>query len=660
MKNNISMVLAALLAASVLQAESFDLGKVGVTTTEASPGLFETEVTDEEMTMHSSETIADALDNVSGVYIGNMGGRNETTVGIRGFDARRVTVFADGVPIYVPYDGNMDYGRFKTTDLAEITVSKGFSSVLYGANTFAGVINLVSKKPVKPFEAQIDTMLALDSEGRMARYLGALNVGTRQENIYAQLSASYAEQDHFRLSDDYKATPEQPAGDRLRSQSEDQKVSFKIGYIADDESEIAFSYANQQAEKEQPPVTDTAYSKTKYWDWPKWDKENISLNGRKNFGGSYVKGNIYYDTYNNALDSYDDATYTTMDKKYAFKSEYDDYSTGGRLEYGMELGEHSLKAAANVKRDVHRGYDIDKVTDASTLIEEYKEDIYSFGLEGTYRATEALSVIAGIGYDRMEPGKFYDTNSDQNISSGETQEAFNPQLALLYAVEGMGTLRASVAQKSHMASMKERYSRKLGYAVANPDLGEERATHYELAYQLAKSGLSLSTSLYYSLISDAIQTVYYDTVDGIDRTRNENIGDFAHTGFEVDLGYIRGAWQTGANYAYIDVRNLDESDEKMIRVPKHELFAYADYALTEALSIYGNMRFRDGAYSQDGKGNYLEVPSFTTFDLKATYAIGESMEAAAGIKNLTDKNYAYDLGFPEAGREFFMTLAYSY
>jgi iron complex outermembrane receptor protein len=547
-----------------------------------------------------------------------------------------------------------------TSDLSEITVSKGFSSVLYGANTFAGVINLVSKKPVKPFEADIETMLALDSDGKMARYLGAINVGTRQENIYAQLSASYAKQDHFRLSDDYKATAEQPAGDRLRSKSEDEKVSFKIGYIADDKSEIALSYANQQAEKEQPPVTDPAYSKTKYWDWPKWDKESVSLNGRKNFDGSYVKGNIYYDTYDNALDSYDDATYTTMNKKYAFKSEYNDYSTGGRLEYGMELGEHSLKAAANVKRDVHRGYDIDKVTNASTLIEEYHDDIYSFGLEGTYRATETLSVIAGIGYDRMEPGKFYDTNKDQNISGGEAQGAFNPQLALLYGFEGIGTLRASVAQKTHLPTMKERYSRKLGYAVANPDLEEERATHYELAYQFARSGLSLAASLYYSRINDAIQNVYYDTFDGAERTRNENIGDFAHTGFEVDLGYMRGAWQSGMNYAYINVKNLDDSDEKMIRIPEHELFAYVDYALTEALSLYGNMHFRDGAYSNDGSGNYLEVPSFTTFDIKATYAIGETMKAAAGVKNLMDKNYAYDLGFPEAGREFFMTLAYSY
>jgi iron complex outermembrane receptor protein len=649
------------LAAGSLLAESFDLGQISVAAPETSAGLFETQISSETIDEHSSENLAEAVDNISGVYIGNMGGRNETTVSIRGFDARRVAVFADGVPIYVPYDGNFDYGRFLTADIGEITVSKGFSSVLYGANTFAGVINIVSKKPVAPLESDLRTTLVLDSEGKMARYMGAFNLGTRQEHVYAQLGASYAKQDHFRLSDDFDVTAEQPAGDRLRSKSEDQKVSFKLGYVADDESEVALSYANQQASKQQPPVTDTSYSRTKYWDWPMWDKESVSFNGQKNFDGAYLKGNFYYDSYKNALYAYDDANYSTMNKKYAFKSEYDDYSAGGRLEYGMELDEHRLKTAANYKKDVHRGYDIDTTTGDSTLTEEYHDNIYSLGIEGIYQATSSLSVIAGIGYDYLDPGKFYDTNKDQNITGGETQSAFNPQIALIYHFENAGNLRASVARKTHLPTMKERYSRKLGQAVANSDLGEERATHYELAYQVAKAGLSLSASLYYSRIEDAIQSVYYGKdADGDELEQNQNVGDFGHTGVELDLGYLLGDLQSGLNYAYIDIENLDDGDEKMIRIPEHELFLYADYALTGAFSLYANMRYRDGVYSQDGKGNYLKVPSFTTFDIKASYAMENGFTAEAGVKNLLDEDYAYDLGFPEPGREFFVTLAYRY
>ena len=43
------------------------------------------------------------------------------------------------------YDGEMDLGRFTTFDLSRIDISKGASSVLYGANTMGGAVNLISK-----------------------------------------------------------------------------------------------------------------------------------------------------------------------------------------------------------------------------------------------------------------------------------------------------------------------------------------------------------------------------------------------------------------------------------------------------------------------------------------------------------------------------------
>jgi len=65
-------------------------------------------------------------------------------VSIRGFDSREVPLFIDGIPVYVPYDGYVDLGRFTTADLAAIQVAKGFSSVAYGANTLGGAISRFS------------------------------------------------------------------------------------------------------------------------------------------------------------------------------------------------------------------------------------------------------------------------------------------------------------------------------------------------------------------------------------------------------------------------------------------------------------------------------------------------------------------------------------
>lgn len=107
--------------------------------------------------------------------------RNELLVFLRGFDARQAPPFVDGVPVYVPYDGYVDFNRFGTQDLAGIQVVKGFSSIAYGPNALGGAINVVTRKPSRPFEGDVSLGVA-DGQDQRA----ALNIGTRQGIWYAQ------------------------------------------------------------------------------------------------------------------------------------------------------------------------------------------------------------------------------------------------------------------------------------------------------------------------------------------------------------------------------------------------------------------------------------------------------------------------------------------
>ncbi|QVK22247.1 Plug domain-containing protein [Shewanella dokdonensis] len=78
--------------------------------------------------------VAQALSVIPGVSLQKSGSRNELQVKVRGFDSRQVPVFYDGIPIYVPYDGNLDLGRFLTSNLDSVEVSKGYTSLLQGPN----------------------------------------------------------------------------------------------------------------------------------------------------------------------------------------------------------------------------------------------------------------------------------------------------------------------------------------------------------------------------------------------------------------------------------------------------------------------------------------------------------------------------------------------
>lgn len=76
------------------------------------------------------QNVAQALSVVPGVVLQKSGSRNEEQVKVRGFDSRQVPVYFDGVPIYVPYDGNLDLARILTNNLGAVEVSKGYSSLL--------------------------------------------------------------------------------------------------------------------------------------------------------------------------------------------------------------------------------------------------------------------------------------------------------------------------------------------------------------------------------------------------------------------------------------------------------------------------------------------------------------------------------------------------
>jgi iron complex outermembrane receptor protein len=644
---------------SMLLAESFTLGQVSVQENIQDVNLFEQSISPEEISKNSSDTVSEALDNLSGVNQDVQGGRGESTLYIRGFDAKRVGVFIDGIPIYVPYDGNFDYGRFLTTDIGSIDVSKGYSSVIYGGNTMGGVVNIVSRKPTKEFEGNIKSKIVLDSDAKMAKHIESLNIGTKEGNFYAQLGANYSKQDHFRLSDEYTATNTQPEGNRLRSETEDKKISLKAGYVADDKSEVAVSYVNQKGIKQQPPVTDTTFAKNKDWDWPYWDKETISITGQKNFDSSYLKSLVYYDKSKNSLYAYDDNTFTTMDQKYAFKSRYNDYSYGARLEYGVEFGNNFLKAAANYKKDVHRGYDIAKTNDVQTLTEQYEDHTLSMGIEDSYTISSQWELLGGISYDQRTADKIFDTNSaNLNMLALETQSSLGPQAALVYSVDDSSNVKTSISRKTYMPSMKDRYSRKFNSYVPNVNLDNELSTHYELSYQKQFNAFVGRTNLFYTKVDDAIQSVPWNEDTAL--LQNQNVGNFKHKGVELELSYKHNNLESGANYTYIDIKNTKDNGIKIVDVPKQQIFVYAQQKIGAGVSLYANAKYRHGAYENKLDGTYVTNPDFTTFDLKAIYEPTKAITGEIGVKNATDELVRYDMAYPMAGREFFASLEYKF
>ena len=154
-----TVILAAALAwglTAAAQEESsptFALGEVLVVGTEDAGGDgTAAQVTGVQADRRGRANVADAAALAPGVTLTRIGGRNEAAAIVRGFDTRQVPLFIDGIPVYVPYDGNVDMGRFDTFGMSELSISKGYSPVVYGPNTLGGAINVVSLRPTQPEE----------------------------------------------------------------------------------------------------------------------------------------------------------------------------------------------------------------------------------------------------------------------------------------------------------------------------------------------------------------------------------------------------------------------------------------------------------------------------------------------------------------------------
>lgn len=328
--------LATLPPLAVAEDDSFQLGIVEVSgSADQKLPVDKDVISAEDINRYNRNDVASALNLLPGVSVQNLGQRNERLIFIRGFNSRQVPLFMDGIPVYVPYDGNVDLNRFTTFDISQIDVSKGNASVMYGPNTLGGSINLISRRPTKALEADLKVGMGMDSRFDDNYYQTALNLGSNQGWGYIQGGFSFLDRQFWRLSEDFSPTATEDGGIRENSGNTDYKGSVKVGITPNDTDEYAVGFNTQQGQKDTPPYTGTDRSvQTRYWRWPYWDKESLFFVSRTQFADVHaIKLRAYHDTFKNSLMSFDNPNYNRITRPYAFDSQYNDYTFGTGIEY---------------------------------------------------------------------------------------------------------------------------------------------------------------------------------------------------------------------------------------------------------------------------------------------------------------------------------------
>lgn len=632
------------------EAAPFVLGTVTVIGQREQAGQAEQQVGSQvnraEMRRFNRDNVGDALNLLSGVSL-STNARNEKTVAIRGFDARQVPLYIDGIPVYVPYDGYVDFNRFTTADLAAIQVAKGFSSVAYGANTLGGAINLVSRKPVALMEGDASVGFGAGSERQMSA-----NVGTNQSLWYLQAGVSWIDSDGFPLSSDFRPTATEDGGARNNAYRKDHKLSFKVGYTPVGGDEYALSYYKQHGEKGQPPSTNPVGAR--YWQWPYWNKESMYLVSQTRLGeAERLKFRLYHDSYDNEITSYTNGSYTTLKTSgqgsvSGGRSIYNDRTNGGAVELeSLRLAAHSLRFVASYKADEHQELDAKDVRNTW-----YKDALWTLGAEDSIALSGTTQLSLGVSHNALRPDTVYSAGNAYTLPGN--QAATDVQAGLFHTLHPEAKVYATVARKSRLPTLKDRYSQRLGTYIENPDLRAEEALNYEVGCQATVRGLALEAAVFYSDVKDKIQSVA--NVAGV-RAQMRNAGRAHISGLELGVRGRAGAWlDFGGNYTYTDMKNVSDRATRLTDVPRHKLTAHAVLHAVRQVDVVATAEANSGRWVS----NTVQLGGYATVNLKAVVRPLPAFSLEAGVSNLADRNYALADGFPSAGRTWLANAQYQF
>ncbi|WP_312149292.1 TonB-dependent receptor plug domain-containing protein [Empedobacter sp.] len=184
--------------------------------------IYEVKVISQEMIeRQAGNTLADVLNQTLNMNIIPSSSTGKSTVQMFGLDAQYFKILVDNIPL-VNDEGlgnNTDLTQINLDDIQQIEIVEGAMGVEYGANSIAGVINIITKKGGKN-KFDISATLQEETIGdeynwkNKGRHIQSLKIGYKfSDKIYANLSFS---RNDFQGFFDDKKGKNYPNNDGLR------------------------------------------------------------------------------------------------------------------------------------------------------------------------------------------------------------------------------------------------------------------------------------------------------------------------------------------------------------------------------------------------------------------------------------------------------------
>jgi outer membrane receptor for ferrienterochelin and colicins len=425
-----------------------------------------------------------------------------TDIKMQGLEAKNILILIDGERLAGENANNIDYSRINPENIEKIEIVKGASSALYGSQAMGGVINIITKKSRKRFEASVSSQWTQKNETNYStiapddpKYIYKDNLDLPNLNFNASVGFNF------------------------------NKISGRTDFSA--KSFDAYRlYDKKQITKEFTDI-DTVIHDTLnplptgisgYEDYSINQKFNIRLNNKVKIklNGSFYSHNEYDFVPDNVF------------------QKYIDYNYGGKIIYNIKK---DLTLTASFHYDSYKKYDFFEKLSEKEL--NYNNTIINPKLIFSGEISQNHLITGGgeLFFNSLLSDKFLQNNlieysnitsvafiqDDYNLSDkwnfiagirgdfhSEFGSHFSPKISAMYKLKTL-IFRANYANGFRSPSLKELY---MDWDIAwftikgDENLQPETNNYFSASVEFTKSFINTSATVYYNNLKNKIDGVW--------------------------------------------------------------------------------------------------------------------------------------------------------
>ena len=559
-------------------------------------------ITQDDIRKSGLTSVPDLLRSIPGVDVveDNRGLQN---VVVRGFNSSfapgGLLVMVDGHPIYQDSFGGVFWQQepLLISQIKQIEVVRGPGSVLYGANAFGGVINIITKTPAE-----------MAKDGKVS-FLGAYGDERSQieEASYTGSTGKNGRGMMFTVGAGFHGT--------------DGIGLLERGRLRDSFSSPMFTLRGVQ------PMRGGSLDIAAVNDYGKVDITTPYTN--------YVDATARTNRLN--VDYTDDRSHVTVGGH--------SYATAVSESDGSVSEETSTnELTVQQRRDPSHRHQV-------ILGASYR----AVTVKSTYMGGASKSDTLGAVYaqDQFEMSRttqlFTGVRVDDHSIYGVS---VSPRVSIVHHVDPRQTVRLSYSSAFEDPTLfSSYYNVTLPLAglpihlTGNTDIDPQQVNSVEMGYHRDLAGGYIEASVFHNSMTKLISTVVGGYVQPpgypfpIPTTATEtNRGSATADGFEIDSRFpIAKRVNARINYAYL---NTSMNGGRAELSPRNHINASLDSALTKRLSAYAAMHYVDSDFVQSFTPNRMNIASYVDVDAKLGYKVGgagKPWEVAVAATNVFNK-----------------------